>query len=75
MKIKAPASSGAIHLETASRMSASPPKADSLPQSRNVRFVLIAEIEPQRTTLLIKIAGILVVRGYSQLIPASGSTR
>jgi hypothetical protein len=27
------------------------------------------------TTLLIKIGGIVVSRGYSQLIPASGSTR
>jgi hypothetical protein len=33
------------------------------------------KIAPWRPTLLIKIDGIVMSRGYSQLIPASGSTR
>ena len=35
----------------------------------------IAEVELWRTTLSIKIGGIVMSSGYSQLIPASGSTR
>jgi hypothetical protein len=37
--------------------------------------VPIAEVELWRTTLSIKIGGIVMSSGYSQLIPASGSTR
>jgi hypothetical protein len=42
---------------------------------RRWQFLVIAEMEPWRTTPLIKIADIVASRGYSQLIPASGSTR
>ena len=41
----------------------------------NWRRVPIAEVELWRTTLSIKIGGIVMSSGYSQLIPASGSTR
>ncbi len=42
--------------------------------SSHGRNVPIAEVELWRTTLSIKISGIVMSSGYSKLIPASGNT-